>query len=75
MLSHYNLLSTSGEQEVALVYYRAAYTPNDYFSEDEWSARLIIERSHAIKCPNIAYHLVGSKKVQQILAQPQVLER
>ncbi|KAJ3047873.1 hypothetical protein HDU99_009339 [Rhizoclosmatium hyalinum] len=41
----------------------------------EWQARLLVERSHAIKSPNVAYHLVGSKKVQQILAQPNMLER
>ncbi|KAG5872965.1 Glutathione synthetase, partial [Gonioctena quinquepunctata] len=30
--------------------------------------------SKAIKCPNIQYHLVGQKKVQQALAKPGVLE-
>ena len=34
----------------------------------------MIERSKAIKCPNIAYHLAGTKKIQQTLAQPGVLE-
>ena len=34
----------------------------------------MIERSKAIKCPNIAYHLAGTKKVQQVLAEPGVLE-
>lgn len=28
-----------------------------------------------VKCPNIAYHLTGTKKVQQDLARPGVLER
>ncbi|KAI8817461.1 glutathione synthase [Fimicolochytrium jonesii] len=62
-------------EEVAVVYFRAAYTPVDYPSEKEWEARLLIERSNAIKCPNIAHHLVGTKKVQQILAKPGLLER
>ena len=35
----------------------------------------MLEKSRAIKCPNIAYHLVGMKKIQQILAQPGVVER
>ncbi|KAJ8326408.1 Glutathione synthetase [Batrachochytrium dendrobatidis] len=61
--------------EVAVVYYRAGYTPRDYPSEREWTARTTIEISNAIKCPNIAYHLAGSKKIQQILAFPGVLER
>ncbi|CAN6329255.1 unnamed protein product [Urochloa humidicola] len=60
---------------VAVVYYRAGYTPNDYPSEAEWSARLLIEQSSAVKCPSISYHLVGTKKIQQELAKPDVLER
>lgn len=35
----------------------------------------MIERSSAIKCPSIAYHLVGAKKIQQELAKENVLER
>jgi hypothetical protein len=50
-------------KEVAVVYFRAGYTPNDYHGEDEWAARELVERSAAIKCPSIAYHLVGAKKV------------
>ncbi|KAI9101059.1 glutathione synthase [Phlyctochytrium arcticum] len=61
--------------EVAVVYFRAGYAPTDYPSRKEWNARLLIERSHAVKCPNIAYHLAGTKKVQQILTKPNVLER
>ncbi|CAM0874052.1 unnamed protein product [Alopecurus aequalis] len=60
---------------VAVVYFRAGYAPNDYPSEVEWSARLLIEQSYAIKCPSISYHLVGTKKIQQELAKPSVLER
>ncbi|KAL6643659.1 hypothetical protein ACP70R_018425 [Stipagrostis hirtigluma subsp. patula] len=62
-------------RKVAVVYYRAGYTPNDYPSEAEWNARLLMEQSSAIKCPSIAYHLVGTKKIQQELAKPNVLER
>ncbi|CAL4906309.1 unnamed protein product [Urochloa decumbens] len=62
-------------KKVAVVYYRAGYTPNDYPSEAEWSARLLIEQSSAVKCPSISYHLVGTKKIQQELAKPNVLER
>eukprot|EP00842_Homolaphlyctis_polyrhiza_P004783 jgi/Hompol1/5305/HPOL_004315-RA len=64
-----------GETEVAVVYYRAAYTPRDFPSEDEWDARAMLETSFAVKCPNIAYHLAGTKKVQQMLSAPNVLER
>lgn len=61
--------------EIAVAYYRAGYAPTDYPTDAEWEARLKVERSLAIKCPNIAYHLVGTKKMQQILAQPGQLEK
>ncbi|KAJ4900688.1 hypothetical protein Rs2_14639 [Raphanus sativus] len=62
-------------QAVSVVYYRSGYTPRDYPSESEWNARLLIEQSSAVKCPCIAYHLAGTKKIQQELAKPGVLER
>ena len=34
-----------------------------------------MEQSSAIKCPTISYHLVGTKKIQQDLAKPGVIER
>ncbi|KAG6580005.1 Glutathione synthetase [Phytophthora cinnamomi] len=61
--------------EISVAYFRSAYTPNDYPTEHEWAGRTLIERSYAIKCPSIAYHLAGTKKVQQVLAQPDVLRR
>jgi glutathione synthetase len=57
------------------VYYRSAYTPKDYPTEREWSGRLLIERSFAIKCPSIMYHLSGAKKIQQVLAAKGEVER
>lgn len=62
-------------KEVAVAYFRAGYTPTDYPSEECWSARLLIERSAAIKSPNIASHLVGSKKIQQVLSANGIVER
>ena len=64
--------------EIAVVYYRAGYAPTDYPDGDdgvEWQARLIIENSRATKCPSLGYHLAGTKKVQQELARPGMLER
>jgi glutathione synthase len=65
--------------EVAVVYYRAGYAPTDYSSDDsscvEWQARERLECSRATKCPSLGYHLAGTKKVQQQLARPGVLER
>eukprot|EP00271_Cylindrocystis_brebissonii_P007597 TRINITY_DN21175_c0_g1_i1.p1 TRINITY_DN21175_c0_g1~~TRINITY_DN21175_c0_g1_i1.p1 ORF type:complete len:714 (+),score=87.55 TRINITY_DN21175_c0_g1_i1:209-2350(+) len=64
-----------GEQAVSVVYFRAGYGPADYPSEKEWAARLLVERSSAVKCPSVAYQLAGAKKVQQEVARAGVLER
>lgn len=66
--------SDDTEYEVSVAYYRAGYTPNDYPSEDEWTAREIIERSKSIKCPSVGYHLAGTKAIQAALCKPGVLE-
>ncbi|XP_050356354.1 glutathione synthetase-like isoform X1 [Nymphalis io] len=60
---------------VAVVYYRSGYEPAQYPSSKEWDARLRVERSSAVKCPSIHYQLAGTKKVQQALAAPGVLEQ
>ncbi|KAM9350570.1 glutathione synthetase-like [Symphorus nematophorus] len=62
-------------QEVAVVYFRNGYMPQNYTSEQAWDARLLMERSRAVKCPDISTHLAGTKKVQQVLARPGVLEK
>jgi len=70
-----------GDRAIAVVYYRAAYTPNDFSGLEnpetvpEWIAMERMEASLAIKCPTVAHHLAGTKKVQQELAQPGVTER
>lgn len=60
---------------VSVVYYRCGYEPGQYHTKKEWNARLLIERSLAIKCPSIQYHLAGTKKVQQTLAKPGMVAR
>lgn len=60
---------------VSVVYFRSAYEPAQYPSQNEWDSRLMIERSKAIKCPSINYHLAGTKKVQQALAKEGMLQR
>ncbi|CAG8588857.1 10085_t:CDS:2 [Ambispora leptoticha] len=62
-------------KEISVSYFRSAYSPADFPTQKEWDTRLLIERSRSIKCPTVTYQLVGSKKVQQILANPSVLER
>jgi len=60
---------------VGVAYYRSGYKPEDYPTEKEWEARLIVERSTAIKSPNINYQLVGTKKMQQVLSLPDNVEK
>lgn len=60
--------------QVGVVYFRCGYAPEQY-TEEAWLVRLTIERSNAIKCPSIQYHLVGTKKVQQVLCEEGVLEK
>lgn len=59
---------------VAVVYFRSGYDLQAYHTEKEWDVRLLIERSKAIKCPSIQYHLAGTKKIQQVLVEPGMLE-
>lgn len=51
---------------MAVVYFRAGYTPTDYPGEIEWAARVLVERCDAYKCPTVAYQLAGAKKIQQV---------
>lgn len=57
---------TVDSRPVALVYFRAGYTPTDYPSDAEWEARVLVERCDAYKCPSVAYQLAGAKKIQQV---------
>ncbi|KAM6136958.1 LOW QUALITY PROTEIN: glutathione synthetase-like [Pterocles gutturalis] len=63
-----------GSQEVAVVYSREGSVPQNY-GQQTWEARLLLERSRAVKCPDIATQLAGTKKVQQELSWPRILEK
>jgi len=65
----------AGTQEIALVYFRFCYDPSNYCFDAAWETRLLLERSLAIKCPSINFHLAGAKKFQQVLDNPMRLER
>lgn len=62
-----------GDLTISVVYFRSGYEVEAYPTDHEWTVRLLIERSRAIKCPSIQYHLAGTKKVQQSLAYPGAL--
>lgn len=69
------LVTNKGNLEVAVVYFRSGYSPDQYPTEREWEARMMIEKSQAIKCPWVGAQLAGTKKVQQVLANPNMLQR
>jgi glutathione synthetase len=70
------VLQCSNEKiPISVVYFRAGYSPDDYPSEREWNARRIIEWSDSIKCPSLGLHLVGMKKIQQVLSESGQLEQ
>lgn len=60
---------------VAVVYFRAGYMPTDFPSDIEWNALQLLENSQSIKCPSIGMHLSGTKKIQQLLNQEDILRR
>merc|ERR1712228_155871 len=60
---------------ISCCYFRAGYSPKHYQSEKEWKARLMIEESLAIKCPNIEYQLIGSKLMQIVFCDKNVLRK
>lgn len=60
--------------EVSVVYFRAGYSPDEYVDQ-EWAARLTLEKNLAIKCPSLLTQLLGAKKVQQELTNPEVLAK
>ncbi|KAK7114903.1 glutathione synthetase-like [Littorina saxatilis] len=62
------------KSEVAVVYLRTGYGEDSYTSDKEWSARLMMERSRAVKCPTVRSQLSGCKKVQQELARSGAVE-
>jgi len=68
-------LMLEASKEIAVVYYRYAYDPTNYNFEGSWELRLLLERSRAIKCPSINFHLSGAKKFQQVLNSPEQLEK
>ena len=48
---------------------------SSFFFIQEWEARLTMELARCVKCPSVGYQLIGTKKMQQVLANPGVLER
>jgi glutathione synthase len=64
-----------GGETMAIAYFRAAYGPEDFASEDAYRGRALIEASSAVTVPHLPAQLAGAKKVQQVLTDPTLLRR
>ncbi|KAL3103950.1 hypothetical protein niasHS_000094 [Heterodera schachtii] len=69
----FTLRLTADGRAVAVVYSRSGPLPE--WTEEEWEARKRIERSTAIKTSTVFSALSSSKRVQQLLALPGMIER
>ena len=58
---------------VAVTYYRAGYTPDDFPVQEAFKGRQLIEASSTIQVPDLAMQLSGMKKIQQVLTKKEVL--
>ncbi|KAH0487391.1 MAG: hypothetical protein KVP17_002383 [Porospora cf. gigantea B] len=59
--------------EVSVVYFRSGYAEDADTDTTWWDIRETIERSRAFKCPSVPQQLTGSKSVQSLLAQDDIL--
>ena len=60
-------------KKVAITYYRAGYTPEDFITSCAIKGRQLIEASSTIQVPDLAMQLAGMKKIQQVLTRPEIL--
>ena len=64
-----------GREEIAVVYYRSGYSPSQYKDKNDWDARETLEKSLAIKCPNVDLQLLTFKKIQEVLSKEKNWEK
>ena len=60
---------------VAITYYRAGYSPDDFKDTRAIKGRQLIEASSTIQVPDLPMHLSGMKKIQQVLTKPEIISR
>jgi glutathione synthetase len=64
-----------GKFIATVFYFRCSYVPSDFPTEECWTARRRVELSSAVKCPSLPYHLLTTKKLQQVLSDKTVLAK
>ncbi|NJK54715.1 MAG: glutathione synthase [Pleurocapsa sp. SU_5_0] len=58
----------------AITYFRAGYRPDELESKIARQGRQLIARSTTVSVPDLPTHLAGTKKIQQVLTNPQLLK-
>jgi glutathione synthase len=58
----------------AITYFRAGYRPDELESKIARQGRQLIAQSTTISVPDLPTHLAGTKKIQQVLTNPQLLK-
>lgn len=58
----------------AITYFRAGYRPDELESKITRQGRQLIAQSTTVSVPDLPTHLAGTKKIQQVLTNPQILK-
>jgi glutathione synthase len=62
------------DQVAAITYFRAGYRPDELESKVARQGRQLIAQATTISVPDLPTHLAGTKKIQQVLTNPQLLK-
>ena len=61
------------DEIAAITYFRAGYRPDELESKIARQGRQLISQSMTVSVPDLATHLAGTKKIQQVLTNPEIL--
>mmetsp|Transcript_40554 Transcript_40554/g.87497 ORF Transcript_40554/g.87497 Transcript_40554/m.87497 type:complete len:737 (+) Transcript_40554:3-2213(+) len=59
--------------EASVVYFHSTFSPSHFPNEESYERRSTIELSRAVKVPSLLGFLAGTKKVQELLSNPETL--
>jgi len=61
-------------KRVAIIFH-GGYLPKHFPDAEDWKTRMQMEQSEAVMVPNVFTFMAGTKKVQQMLSEQDVLEK
>ena len=62
------------DETAAITYFRAGYRPDELETKTARQGRQLISHSTTISVPDLPTHLAGTKKIQQVLTNPNMLK-